>query len=50
MLVLALLGHAQTTRQNRNQAAVLAFVLAVGCRICGIVSTNAAAVRTRRSP
>ncbi len=50
MLVLALLGHAQTTRQNRNQAAVLAFVLAVGCRILGIVSTNAAAVRTSAIP
>jgi lipopolysaccharide export system permease protein len=50
LLVVALLGHAQTTRQNRNQAAVLAFVLAVGCRILGIVSTNAAAVRLSAIP
>jgi len=50
LLVLASLGHARTTRQNRNQAAVLAFVLAVGCRLGGIVATNAAAVRTSAIP
>jgi lipopolysaccharide export system permease protein len=50
MLVVASLGHARTTRQNRNQAAVLAFVLAVGCRLGGIVATNAAAVRTSAIP
>ena len=50
MMVMALLGHAQTTRQNRNQAAVLAFALAVGCRILGIVSANAAAVRASAIP
>jgi len=50
MLVLACLGHPRTTRQNRNQAAVLAFVLAIGCRIGGIVATNAAAVRTSAIP
>lgn len=50
MLVLASLGHPRTTRQNRNQAAVLAFVLAVGCRLGGIVATNAAAVRTSAIP
>ena len=44
------LGHAQTTRQNRNQAAVAAFALAVGCRIGGIVATNAAAVRSSAIP
>src|SRR5262245_29083298 len=50
MLVLACLGHARTTRQNRNQAAVIAFVLAVGCRLGGIVATNAAAVRASAIP
>src|SRR5262245_5823519 len=50
MLVMASLGHPRTTRQNRNQAAVLAFVLAVGCRLGGIVATNAAAVRTSAIP
>jgi lipopolysaccharide export system permease protein len=50
MLVVACLGHARTTRQNRNQAAVVAFVLAVGCRLGGIVATNAAAVRTSAIP
>ena len=50
LLVMASLGHARTTRQNRNQAAVTAFALAVGCRIAGIVTTNAAAVRTSAIP
>jgi lipopolysaccharide export system permease protein len=50
LLVVAALGHAQTTRQNRNQAAVGAFALAVGCRIGGIVTTNAATVRTSAIP
>ena len=50
MLVVASLGHPRTTRQNRNQAAVLAFVLAVGCRLAGIVATNAAAVRNSAIP
>jgi lipopolysaccharide export system permease protein len=50
MLVMASLGHPRTTRQNRNQAAVLAFVLAVGCRLGGIVATNAAAVRASAIP
>ena len=50
LLAVAALGHAQTTRQNRNQAAVTAFVLAVGCRIGGIVTTNAAAVRASAIP
>jgi lipopolysaccharide export system permease protein len=50
LLVVAALGHAQTTRQNRNQAAVGAFALAVACRIGGIVTTNAAAVRTSAIP
>jgi len=50
LLVVAALGHAQTTRQNRNQAAVAAFALAVGSRIGGIVTTNAAAVRPSAIP
>jgi len=50
LLVVAALGHAQTTRQNRNQAAVIAFALAIGCRIGGIVAANAAAVNLRAVP
>jgi lipopolysaccharide export system permease protein len=50
MLVVASLGHARTTRQNRNQAAITAFALAVGCRVLGIVTTNAAAVRASAIP
>jgi lipopolysaccharide export system permease protein len=50
MLVVASLGHARTTRQNRNQAAITAFALAVGCRVLGIVATNAAAIRSSAIP
>ena len=45
MVVIAFLGAAQTTRQNRMQAVIGAFSLATFCRILGIAATNAAAVR-----
>jgi lipopolysaccharide export system permease protein len=45
MIVVAFVGHAQTTRSNRMQAIVTAFGVAVGFRILGITATNAAAVR-----
>ena len=44
-VVVALLGSAQTTRQNRLQAVIGAFSLATLCRILGIAAANAAAVR-----
>ena len=45
VLVVAFLGGAQTTRQNRMQAAIAAFSVAIVCRILGIAAANAAAVR-----
>lgn len=41
VIVVAAMGQAQTTRQNRTQAVVLAFGLAVGTRVGGIAATNA---------
>ena len=43
--MVAFLGGAQTTRQNRLQAVIGAFSLATLCRILGIAAANAAAVR-----
>lgn len=45
LLVLAFMGQAQTTRNNRMQAVVAAFGLAVTARVLGIGATNAAVVR-----
>lgn len=40
-IVVAAMGQAQTTRQNRTQAVVMAFGLAVGTRVAGIAANNA---------
>ena len=40
MIVLAFVGQAQTTRQNRVQAVVWAFLAATGCRLLGLAATN----------
>jgi lipopolysaccharide export system permease protein len=45
IIVVAFLGRAQTTRQNRLQAVIAAFSLATLCRILGIAAANAVAVR-----
>ncbi len=45
LVVVAAMGGAQTTRQNRMQAAIGAFSVAILCRILGIAAANAAAVR-----
>jgi lipopolysaccharide export system permease protein len=50
LLVLAFMGHAQTTRTNRMQAVVAAFSIATICRILGIGAANAAVVRPAASP
>ncbi len=41
LVVVAAMGQAQTTRQNRTQAIVTAFGLAVGTRVAGITAGNA---------
>jgi lipopolysaccharide export system permease protein len=50
LLVLAFMGQAQTTRQNRMQAVVATFTIATGCRILGIGAANAAVIRPSASP
>ncbi len=45
LIVLAFMGQAQTTRQNRMQGIVAAFTIATGCRILGIAAANAAVIR-----
>lgn len=40
MIVLAFVGQAQTTRQNRIQSVVWAFLAATGCRLLGLAATN----------
>lgn len=41
LVVIAAMGQAQTTRQNRTQAIITAFGLAVGTRVGGIAAGNA---------
>jgi lipopolysaccharide export system permease protein len=45
LVVIAFMGGAQTTRQNRMQAAIAAFSVGVVCRILGIAAANTVAVR-----
>jgi len=45
LIVLALMGQAQTTRQNRVKSVVGAFAAALICRIVGIITNNAVVVR-----
>lgn len=49
LLVLAFMGQAQTTRNNRMQAVVAAFSIAVAARVLGIGAANAAVVRPSTS-
>jgi lipopolysaccharide export system permease protein len=50
LLVLAFMGQAQTTRTNRMQAVIGAFVVAVLSRILGIAAANAVVVRPHMAP
>lgn len=45
MLAAAFIGHARTTRQNRMQAILAAFLLATGARLGGLAGTNVVALR-----
>ncbi|HEX4891657.1 MAG TPA: LptF/LptG family permease, partial [Hyphomicrobiaceae bacterium] len=44
MLAVAFIGKAQTTRQNRVEAIVLAFLIAAGCRLAGLAANNIVAL------
>jgi lipopolysaccharide export system permease protein len=50
MIAVALLGQAQTTRQGRGQALILAFVLATAARVSGLTVTNMISVRPATAP
>ncbi len=45
MLAVAFIGHARTTRQNRMQAIIAAFLLAMMARLGGLAGTNVVALR-----
>ena len=40
LLALATAGHAQSTRQNRNQRLIAGFTLGVACRVAGLAVSN----------
>jgi lipopolysaccharide export system permease protein len=50
LIVLALMGQAQTTRQNRVKSVVGAFTLALICRITGITTANSVVAHPGLSP
>lgn len=45
LIAVAFVGQAQTTRQNRMQAIVAAFLIAAGSRLGGMAGTNVVAIR-----
>ncbi len=45
LIAVAFIGHARTTRQNRVQAIVVAFVVATGARLVGLAGTNVVALQ-----
>jgi len=45
LLAVAFIGHARTTRQNRIQAIVMAFILAMTARLSGFAGTNVVALK-----
>ncbi|MCB1547088.1 MAG: LPS export ABC transporter permease LptF [Hyphomicrobiaceae bacterium] len=50
MIVVAFVGQAQTTRQNRVQMVVLGFLAAAGCRLLGLAATNLVTLRAGAVP
>jgi len=44
LLAVAFIGHARTTRQNRIQAIIAAFLTAMGARLFGLAGTNVVAL------
>ena len=45
LIAVALIGHARTTRQNRVQAIIAAFVVATAARLAGLAGTNVVALK-----
>jgi lipopolysaccharide export system permease protein len=50
LIAIAMLGQAQTTRQGRGQALVLAFVLATAARVSGLTVNNLVSVSPSAIP
>ncbi|MEZ5855244.1 MAG: LptF/LptG family permease [Hyphomicrobiaceae bacterium] len=50
LLAVAFIGHARTTRQNRVNAIIAAFVLAMAARLAGMAGTNVVALKTTAIP
>ena len=50
LIAAAFAGQAQTTRQNRNQALLIAFSVAVGVRLLGISAVNSANTKAGAIP
>jgi lipopolysaccharide export system permease protein len=49
LLVLAFMGQAQSSRQNRMQSVIAAFTVAIACRILGIAAANTTVIRPSAS-
>ena len=45
LVAVAFIGRARTTRQNRVEAIVIAFLLAAGCRLAGLAANNVVTLR-----
>lgn len=45
LIAVAFIGHARTTRQNRIQSIIAAFVVATGARLTGLAGTNIVALQ-----
>jgi len=50
LIALAFVGRAQSTRQNRVEAVVLAFLLAIACRLGGLAANNLVVLRAGAVP
>ncbi len=50
LIAIAFVGQAQTTRQNRVESIVLAFLVAAGLRLGGLAATNLVSVRASAIP
>jgi LPS export ABC transporter permease LptG/LPS export ABC transporter permease LptF len=50
LIAIAFVGQAQTTRQNRMESIVMAFLLAAGLRLAGLAGTNLVSLRASAIP
>jgi LPS export ABC transporter permease LptG/LPS export ABC transporter permease LptF len=50
LIAIAFVGQAQTTRQNRIESMVLAFMIAAGARLAGLAATNVVSLRASAVP